>query len=152
MVSYYRPTVTLCLKCTVFEIWRHIGRKSPKNPTHPHLARSFGVTPCKFFDESYLARNAVLLLVYLHDYVIRRGIGSNRMPQCYWSPCWIRKRSCSRGNAFILHSEEEWLLLWFIKLETSDHWNYICVCVAVISLCRYSWGSLEREHQTTVGW
>ena len=48
MVSYYRPIVTLCLKCTVFEIWRHIGWKSPKNPPHPHLARSFGVTPCEF--------------------------------------------------------------------------------------------------------
>jgi len=58
MVSYYRPIVTLCLKCTVLEIWRHIGRKSPKNPTHPHLARSFGVTSCEFFDELYLARNS----------------------------------------------------------------------------------------------
>jgi len=42
MVSYYRPIVTLCLKCTVFEIWRHISRKSPKKPNPPHLARSFG--------------------------------------------------------------------------------------------------------------
>jgi len=25
MVSYYRPIVTLSLKCTVFEIWLHIG-------------------------------------------------------------------------------------------------------------------------------
>ena len=33
MVSYYRPIVTLCLKCTVFEIWRHIGWKLPKKPT-----------------------------------------------------------------------------------------------------------------------
>ena len=33
MVSYYRPVVTLSLKCTVFEIWRHIGRKLPKKPT-----------------------------------------------------------------------------------------------------------------------
>ena len=33
MVSYYHPIVTLCLKCTVFEIWRHIGRKSSKKPT-----------------------------------------------------------------------------------------------------------------------
>ena len=57
MVSYYRPIVTLCQKCTVFEIWRHIGRKSPKKSTYPHLARSFGVTPCEFFDDSYLARN-----------------------------------------------------------------------------------------------
>jgi len=32
MISYYRPPiVTLCLECTVFEILRHIGRKSPKN-------------------------------------------------------------------------------------------------------------------------
>jgi len=49
--------VTLCLKCTVFEIWRHFGRKSPKNLPHPHLARSFGVTHWEFFDDSYLARN-----------------------------------------------------------------------------------------------
>jgi len=33
MVSYYRPIVTLCLKCTVFEIWRYIWRKSLKKPT-----------------------------------------------------------------------------------------------------------------------
>jgi len=58
MVSYYRPIVTLCLKCTVFETWRHIGRKSPKNLPQPHLARSFGVTSCEFFDDSYLARNS----------------------------------------------------------------------------------------------
>jgi len=32
-VSYCLPTVTLSRKCTVFEIWRHIGRKSPKKPT-----------------------------------------------------------------------------------------------------------------------
>jgi len=36
MVSYYRLIVTLCLKCTVFKIWRHIGRKSPKK-TYPTL-------------------------------------------------------------------------------------------------------------------
>jgi len=53
-LRYYRPTVTLCLKCTVFEIWRHIGRKSPKKPTPSHLARSFEVTPCEFFDDTYI--------------------------------------------------------------------------------------------------
>jgi len=57
MVSYYRPIVTLSLKCTVVEIWRHIGRKSQKKPTHFHLARSLGATPCEFLDKSYLARN-----------------------------------------------------------------------------------------------
>jgi len=42
MVSYYRPIVTLCLKCTVFEILRHIGWKLPfpfdaaKTPAHNH--------------------------------------------------------------------------------------------------------------------
>ena len=29
MISYYSSIVTLCIKCTVFEIWRHNGRKSP---------------------------------------------------------------------------------------------------------------------------
>jgi len=48
MVSYYRPIVTLCLKCTGFEIWRHIGRKSPKNLPHSHLARSLG-DPLRIF-------------------------------------------------------------------------------------------------------
>jgi len=33
MISYYRPIVTLCLECTIFEILRHIGRKSPKKLT-----------------------------------------------------------------------------------------------------------------------
>jgi len=37
MISYYHPIVTLCLECTVFEILRHIGRKSPKNLPHRHL-------------------------------------------------------------------------------------------------------------------
>jgi len=36
MVSYYSPVVTLCVKCTVFEICGHIGRKSPKK-TQPTL-------------------------------------------------------------------------------------------------------------------
>ena len=40
--SYSR--LTFCLKCTVFEIWRHVGRKSPKNLPHSqsHLAPSLG--------------------------------------------------------------------------------------------------------------
>jgi len=34
-ITVIRPIglVTLCLKCTVFEIWRHIGQKSQKKPT-----------------------------------------------------------------------------------------------------------------------
>jgi len=42
------------MQCTVFEVWRHIGRKSPKNLTHSHLARSLQTSlllhkPCKRF-------------------------------------------------------------------------------------------------------
>ena len=54
MVSYYHPILILCLKRTIWKIW--LGRKSPKNLPHSHSARSLGVTPCEFFDESYLAR------------------------------------------------------------------------------------------------
>jgi len=56
MVSYYRPIVTLCLKCTIFEIRRHIGRQSPKKLLSLSFCTFLGVTPCEFFDESYLAR------------------------------------------------------------------------------------------------
>jgi len=34
--------------------WSKIAEQSVP---YSHLARSLGVTPCKFFDESYLARN-----------------------------------------------------------------------------------------------
>jgi len=49
MVSYYRPTVSLCLKCTVFEIWRHIGRKSPKKTTPPSFGTFFWGDPLRIF-------------------------------------------------------------------------------------------------------
>ena len=49
MVSYYRPIVTLCLKCTVFEIWRHIGRKSPKKPTPPSFGTFLWGDPLRIF-------------------------------------------------------------------------------------------------------
>jgi len=38
VVSHYRPILTLCLKCTVFEIWQHFGRKSPKSLPHSGFA------------------------------------------------------------------------------------------------------------------
>ena len=56
IVSYYCSIVTLCLKCTVFEIWQHIGLKWPKNLPGSHLTRSLGVTACKLCSELYLAR------------------------------------------------------------------------------------------------
>ena len=82
MVSYYRPIVTLCLKCTVFEIWRHIGRKSPKNTPHPHLARSFGMTPCEFFDDSYCQKleSWGYQTVYILRSCFRSAIGT--IPAC----------------------------------------------------------------------
>ena len=57
MVSYYRPIVTVS-KCTVFETWRHIGRKLPKKPTPPSFGTFLWGDPLRtFFDDSYLARN-----------------------------------------------------------------------------------------------
>ena len=49
MVSYYRRIVTLCLKCTVFEIWRHIVENRRKNRTHPHLATFLWGDPLRIF-------------------------------------------------------------------------------------------------------
>jgi len=49
MVFYYRPIVTLCLKCTVFEIWRHIGRKSPKKPNPPSFGTFLWGDPLRIF-------------------------------------------------------------------------------------------------------
>jgi len=49
MVSYYRPIVTLCLKCTVFDIWRHIGRKSPNNTTPPSFGTFLWGDPLRVF-------------------------------------------------------------------------------------------------------
>ena len=49
VVFYYRRIVTLCLKCTVFEIWRHIGRKSPKKPTPLSFGTFLGGDPLRIF-------------------------------------------------------------------------------------------------------
>jgi len=49
MVSYYRPIVILCLKCTIFEIWRHIGWKSSKKPKPPSFGTFFGGEPLRIF-------------------------------------------------------------------------------------------------------
>ena len=48
-VSYYRPIVTLSLKCTVFEIWRHIGWKSSKKPKPPSFGTFFWGDPLRIF-------------------------------------------------------------------------------------------------------
>jgi len=39
------------------DMTKHWLKIVEKKPNPPHLARSFGVTPCEFFDESYLPRN-----------------------------------------------------------------------------------------------
>jgi len=51
-VSYYRPIVTLSLKCTVFEIWQH-WLKIVEKTQAPSFGAILGVTPCEFFDDSY---------------------------------------------------------------------------------------------------
>ena len=56
VVSYCRPRVTLSLKCTVFEIWQHIGRRTKSTPLSFGTLLAMGVIPCEFFDESCLAR------------------------------------------------------------------------------------------------
>ena len=49
MVSYYRPIVTSCLKCTVFEIWWNIGRKLPKKPNPPSFGMFLWGDPLQIF-------------------------------------------------------------------------------------------------------
>ena len=48
-VCYYGLIVTLCLKCTVFEIWRPIGRKSPKKPTPLYFGTFLWSDPLQIF-------------------------------------------------------------------------------------------------------
>ena len=52
MVSYYHPIVTLCILSfwvCVFEIWRHIGRKSPKKPNPPSFGTFLWGEPLRIF-------------------------------------------------------------------------------------------------------
>ena len=90
-VFYYHPIVTLCLKCTVFEIWRHIGRKAPKKTTPLSFDSTCPANPCKCMHKPYLARNIALwstflpliVWVYLHSYFL------------WWAPkdmCNVKKR------------------------------------------------------------
>jgi len=51
--SYYSPIVTLCLKCTVFEIWLHIGHKSPKKPTPLSFGAFFWGWPLANFSTNH---------------------------------------------------------------------------------------------------
>ena len=83
MVFYYRPIVTLCLQCTVFEIGRHIGRKSPKK-THPP---SFGT----FFGDDSLR-------------IFRRLIPSQKLESWGYQMVYI-SRSCFRSA---MHNTGVW--------------------------------------------
>ena len=58
----YRPIYSNFVKCTVFEIWRHIGRKLPeKNYLTLIWHVLLGMTPCDFFDDSYtLPENEIM--------------------------------------------------------------------------------------------
>jgi len=57
MVSYYRPIVTLCEKCTVFRDMTYWLKTVEKTQTPLIWHHFLGVTPCEFFNESYLPRN-----------------------------------------------------------------------------------------------
>ena len=75
MVCYYRSIVTLCLKCTVFEIWRHIRRKSPKKPTPLSFGTFLWGDPLKeFFDNSYLPATRIMGLSVGVHFTIRLSL------------------------------------------------------------------------------
>jgi len=77
IVSYCRPIVTLCLKCTVFEISRHIGPKIAEKPTPLLFDAPYPANPRKYLHKPDLARNnnlwsaflPLIVRVYLHSYV-----------------------------------------------------------------------------------
>jgi len=48
MVSYYRPIVTLCLKCNVLEIWRHWSKIAEK-PNPPSFGTFLWGDPLRIF-------------------------------------------------------------------------------------------------------
>jgi len=70
MVSYYCPIVALSLKLTVFEMATYWS-KIAVNTYHSLIWHvPWGLTPCEFFDESYLARNwnhGAIRLCTFHD-------------------------------------------------------------------------------------
>jgi len=76
MISYWHPTETLCLKCTLFEISWHIGRKSMKKPTPLLLDAPCPANPRKYPYTPYIVRNCdlwptfllLIVWVYLHSY------------------------------------------------------------------------------------
>ena len=67
MVSYCRPIVTLCLKCTVFEISQHIGRKSPKKPTPLSFDAPCPTNPTNIRTYLILLENAIFGLHFAAD-------------------------------------------------------------------------------------
>jgi len=60
----------LSLSCTISEIRRPFGRKTPIFLSHSHLAPSDGVNPFEFLDEPYIAKTRVLGLCVDKDFLI----------------------------------------------------------------------------------
>jgi len=102
MVSYYRPIVTLCLKCTVFEICRHIGRKSPKK-TYPTLIWHvpLGWSLANFSTTHTLPETRIMGLSDQTVYISRSCFHSARHNTGVWQT-YRRTRRCRKDRA--MHS------------------------------------------------
>ena len=76
IVFCYHPVVTLTLKCTVFEIWRHIERKLPFSTTPLSFDAPCPAIRLKYPHKPYVARNfdlwctflPLIIWVYFHSY------------------------------------------------------------------------------------
>ena len=108
MISYYRPIVTLCLECTVFEILRHTGRQSPTKPTPPSFD-ALPSEPREYPHKPYFSRNCdlwrtfllLIVWVYLHSY-FRGGLRKT---------CVTKKTRNSRSRSVQGHPRS--LILWY---------------------------------------
>jgi len=67
MFSYYCPIVTFCLKCTVFQIWQHIGQKSHKNLSHSSFGTFLGGGPLRIFYTLSESKTRAIRWCTFHD-------------------------------------------------------------------------------------
>ena len=108
MVSYYRPIVTLCLKCTVVEIWRHIARKSPKKPNPPSFGTFVWGDPFRIF-RWIIPRQKLESWGYQKVYISRSCFRSTRRNTGVWQTdgrtdrqTAVRTRRCRKDRAIAL--------------------------------------------------
>jgi len=98
MVNYYHPIVTLSVKCTVFEIWQHIGRKSPKYL--PHFGMFLGGDPLEIF-RPIIPCQKLESLGYQMVYISRSCFRSARHNTGVW---WTDRQTCRCHKDHAMHS------------------------------------------------